>query len=55
MVQTVLYMKGAAIVTDRRGPEDESFEIYSDNEVILTWRPAKSAAEQRQEPDREAA
>lgn len=32
-------------------PDDEKFEILSDNEVILTWRPAPPA----QEHERKAA
>jgi hypothetical protein len=39
----------AAMVSDRREPDDEIYEIFSDNEVILTWRPAKPADPKKDE------
>lgn len=41
------------MAADHRKPDDEIYEVFSDNEVILTWRPAKPAETTREEPDQE--
>ena len=37
----------------RESDDDQIYEVFSDNEVILTWRPAKPVAPKREEQDRD--
>ena len=41
--------------SDRREPVEPTLEILSDNEVILTWRPAKAPEVEATEDERGAA
>lgn len=42
-------VEGVVMPSDRRDPIDEPFEIFSDNEVILTWRPAETPCDRERD------